>query len=305
MALEEYVRETQIRENSGAGAARQGAGRGQRRAVLLRAASRRHPPALRFPPGNRRRAGILGRSQRPHARPRARKHLAAQVEDHPFEYGDFEGNIPAGNYGAGSVMLWDRGTFELLGDGPAEEQIARGDLKFRLHGEKLNGDFALVLHEGPRQGQRVAAHQEARCRSPCPAGTWSTTPVACFPAAPSRRSREDLPARKTKQKTAGDPQREWKSSARGTRLPRPSPAPRRRPRQSRQSIPRRSRRREGRHAHRHRAHESHAGHAPPRGDEWLFEVKWDGVRAICFHRATKRCAWSRAPAIPASDNIPN
>src|SRR5664279_1809889 len=64
------------------------------------------------------------------------KHLAAHVEDHPIDYGDFEGNIPAGNYGAGSVMLWDRGTFDLLGGVPAEEQLARGDLKFRLHGQK-------------------------------------------------------------------------------------------------------------------------------------------------------------------------
>src|SRR6266481_10209493 len=67
----------------------------------------------------------------------APKHLAAHVEDHPLEYGSFEGNIPAGNYGAGSVMLWDRGTWELLGDVDAEAQLARGDLKFRLHGEKL------------------------------------------------------------------------------------------------------------------------------------------------------------------------
>src|SRR5580704_14925008 len=74
----------------------------------------------------------------------ALKHFAAHVEDHPVEYGDFEGTIPAGNYGAGSVMLWDRGTFTLLGDTGGVEQIARGDLKFQLHGEKLNGEFALV-----------------------------------------------------------------------------------------------------------------------------------------------------------------
>jgi bifunctional non-homologous end joining protein LigD len=74
----------------------------------------------------------------------AMKHFAAMVEDHPISYGDFEGNIPKGNYGAGSVMLWDRGTFELIGEESAEAQIARGDLKFRLHGEKLSGTWALV-----------------------------------------------------------------------------------------------------------------------------------------------------------------
>ncbi len=81
------------------------------------------------------------------------KFLAAKVEDHPLEYGEFEGSIPAGNYGAGSVMLWDRGTWDLLGDKPVEEQLARGDLKFRLHGEKLNGDFALVHMKGRGKGQ--------------------------------------------------------------------------------------------------------------------------------------------------------
>src|SRR5450755_2028279 len=72
------------------------------------------------------------------------KLLAAKVEDHPLDYGDFEGNIPANNYGAGSVMLWDRGAWELLGDAPVDQQLARGDLKFRLHGEKLKGEFAIV-----------------------------------------------------------------------------------------------------------------------------------------------------------------
>ncbi len=82
----------------------------------------------------------------------APKRLAAMVEDHPLEYGDFEGNIPKGQYGGGSVMLWDRGTFELLGDLPALKQIERGDLKFRLNGEKLNGEFAIVLMKGRGKG---------------------------------------------------------------------------------------------------------------------------------------------------------
>src|SRR6476469_10758401 len=60
------------------------------------------------------------------------KRLAAHVEDHPIEYGDFEGNIPAGNYGGGRVMLWDCGDFEVLSDMPPLDQLARGDLKFRL-----------------------------------------------------------------------------------------------------------------------------------------------------------------------------
>ncbi len=93
------------------------------------------------------------------------KHLAMHVEDHPLDYGSFEGNIPKGEYGGGSVMLWDRGSFELLGDAPALAQIERGDFKFRLHGEKLRGEFALVLMRGPRQGQRMAADQEERRRS--------------------------------------------------------------------------------------------------------------------------------------------
>ena len=80
------------------------------------------------------------------------KQLAMHVEDHPLSYGDFEGNIPKGNYGAGSVMLWDYGTFEVLKDGDGEAQLARGDLKFRAHGQKMKGEFALVLMKGRGKG---------------------------------------------------------------------------------------------------------------------------------------------------------
>ncbi|ACD16266.1 DNA ligase D [Paraburkholderia phytofirmans] len=73
------------------------------------------------------------------------KRLAVHVEDHPVEYGSFEGEIPPGNYGAGSVIVWDRGTWEPVG-GAAEaaRSYAAGKLKFHLHGEKLHGGWTLV-----------------------------------------------------------------------------------------------------------------------------------------------------------------
>src|SRR5262249_39193032 len=74
----------------------------------------------------------------------ADKRLAVMTEDHPLEYGGFEGNIPEGSYGAGTVMVWDRGSFLLEGTLSVEEQIKKGDLKFTLNGEKLRGSFVLV-----------------------------------------------------------------------------------------------------------------------------------------------------------------
>jgi bifunctional non-homologous end joining protein LigD len=81
------------------------------------------------------------------------KRLAVQVEDHPLEYGDFEGTIPAGNYGAGVVSVWDSGTFEVLGEATAEQQLARGDFKFQLHGSKLMGNFALVRMKSSKKNE--------------------------------------------------------------------------------------------------------------------------------------------------------
>jgi len=72
----------------------------------------------------------------------ADKRLAVQVEDHPIEYGDFEGTIPKGQYGGGSVMVWDFGEWEPLED--ADKGLAEGHLKFNLKGQKLHGRWALV-----------------------------------------------------------------------------------------------------------------------------------------------------------------
>ncbi len=84
------------------------------------------------------------------------KHLAMRVEDHPFDYRDFEGLIPEGEYGGGTVIVWDRGTYEPLGDFKGKRamekellrQLESGSLKLRLHGEKLRGEYALVKTKG-------------------------------------------------------------------------------------------------------------------------------------------------------------
>jgi len=96
----------------------------------------------------------------------ADKRLAMQVEDHPVSYFDFEGIIPEGNYGAGTVMVWDVGTWEPLSpqpvkgkfvpgtDAEASEMLKKGDFKLRLHGKKLKGDFALIHMRSRRPGSK-------------------------------------------------------------------------------------------------------------------------------------------------------
>jgi bifunctional non-homologous end joining protein LigD len=84
------------------------------------------------------------------------KRLAMEVEDHPIEYNKFEGTIPEGEYGAGTVMLWDRGTYEAEDAGGIEslrEGYERGDLKIVLHGERLQGGWVLVRMKRPGRPQ--------------------------------------------------------------------------------------------------------------------------------------------------------
>src|SRR4051794_14121087 len=80
----------------------------------------------------------------------ADKRLAMHVEDHPIDYGGFEGIIPAGEYGGGTVMVWDRGTWHPQGD--PRKGYAEGHMKFTLEGEKLRGSWALVRTRGSRYG---------------------------------------------------------------------------------------------------------------------------------------------------------
>jgi bifunctional non-homologous end joining protein LigD len=180
------------------------------------------------------------------------KRLAVLVEDHPLEYGEFEGNIPPGNYGAGSVMLWDRGTYELLGEGGVEEQFARGDLKFRLNGTKLKGAFALVRMKGRGKGNEwllIKKKDEAAQAGWDPeAFAWSVL---------TGRMQEEI-ARELPARTRTDP-----APQRPTSASVPGAVRAEMPREVTPML-------------------AVAAEKPPAEPGWLYEIKWDGVRALCF-----------------------
>jgi len=100
----------------------------------------------------------------------ADKRLAVEVEDHPLDYGDFEGTIPAGEYGGGTVQLWDRGYWIPEGSKSPEESLRSGDLKFTLEGERLHGSWVLVRIRNDRTGGKrtnwlLIKHRDASARS--------------------------------------------------------------------------------------------------------------------------------------------
>ena len=168
MALDEYQRKrdfTKSPEPAGKKRKRAASAQGQA-ALLLRAEASGQPSALRLPARAQRRAALVGRAEGAVARSEDQR-LAMHVEDHPIEYGTFEGVIPEG-YGAGIVMLWDRGTWTPEVD-DVDAALKKGDLKFTLDGYKLKGSWVLVRTRGygridaaGRQRQELAAHQAPR-----------------------------------------------------------------------------------------------------------------------------------------------
>jgi bifunctional non-homologous end joining protein LigD len=98
------------------------------------------------------------------------KRLAVEVEDHPLDYGDFEGTIPKGEYGGGTVQLWDRGYWAPEGGKSPEEALQSGDLKFTLEGKRLQGSWVLVRLKGDRFGGKqtnwlLIKHRDQAARS--------------------------------------------------------------------------------------------------------------------------------------------
>ncbi len=177
----------------------------------------------------------------------SKKSLAMMTEDHPIEYATFEGVIPKGNYGAGSMMLWDRGTYELLGDASAEEQLARGDFKFHLHGEKLKGDFAIVKIKSSKANEWLLLKKKDAFAIP----GWDPEDHAISVA--TGRTQEEIAREHPAAEEAPTRHRSIKGAVKAPMPKNISPML------------------------------AQIGKGPPpSSDDWIFEVKWDGVRAICY-----------------------
>ena len=169
------------------------------------------------------------------------RRMAVHVEDHPIEYFDFEGVIPAKQYGSGDVIVWDWGTWEP--EAPTldpRKAVADGELKFRLHGEKVKGRFTIVrTSRRPGRRRRAPPSRTTRASSGCsstrrtrprsPAGTPRTTRRASRPAGPTTRSRPTATPSGTARRRPRPPRSTWpaprprRSPPASTRCSRPSP----------------------------------------------------------------------------------
>jgi bifunctional non-homologous end joining protein LigD len=215
------------------------------------------------------------------------KRLAIQVEDHPFEYRDFEGTIPKGQYGGGTVMVWDKGYWVPHGD--VGRDLQGGHLKFELHGEKLCGNWALIRMHGQNGRSDKASwllikENDKFARDSSAEAITSEAPGS----AASGRSLEEIAAAKDRVwnsnhengKVAAKPANREKRSARAA----VTPGERRKPNRERElsKIPR----------------ERFPGFVPPelaqttatapRGDGWIHELKLDGYRIQIHVQAEKK-----------------
>jgi bifunctional non-homologous end joining protein LigD len=183
------------------------------------------------------------------------RRLAMHVEDHPLDYRDFEGNIPEGQYGAGNVIVWDRGTYSLAeGDDPADE-IAHGKIKFVLHGKKLRGEFTLVKIK-PRESEHGDPWLLIKDRD-----------ERADPRYDPAEHPESVKSGKTLDDVAHDPRaRTWQSK----QSARSATAARRATNVKRDPLP-----------HPKSLMLATLVEKPFDDPGWLFEIKWDGYRALC------------------------
>ena len=182
----------------------------------------------------------------------AERRLAVHVEDHPLDYGSFEGVIPKGEYGGGTVMLWDRGSWEPSGDPAAD--YAAGKLKFRLHGERLRGGWTLVRMGGKAKEKQdlwllIKERDEARPLTAASLATASDDERSVL----SGRTMDEIAAAPGAG-LAAEPRR-WRDTKRATARPAAS--------QPLAFVP---------------PQLATLAAEAPAGQEWLHEIKYDGYR---------------------------
>jgi bifunctional non-homologous end joining protein LigD len=213
------------------------------------------------------------------------KRLAMEVEDHPLSYAGFEGDIPAGNYGAGHVDIFDHGTWEPVGD--AHEGFAKGDLKFILHGNILRGSWVLVRtrKQGSKQQWLLIKHRDefaAALEADDFVDAKTDRPAAKTATRPKTVKKKTAASRAT----ASAPIATQAAATRQTRA-------RKLPRAKAETI-------------KNEAFEPELCRlrdAPPAGDDWLHEVKWDGYRLLATVVKGKPRLWSRN-AIEWTEKVP-
>ena len=200
------------------------------------------------------------------------RRLAMEVEDHPIDYNTFEGTIPKGQYGGGTVMLWDRGTYtadESDGDDEAilRREYAAGKMSFTLHGERLHGSFALIRTRGAGDKPQwlLMKHRDAHARSGADIVAEIVTSVD------TGRTMDEI---------AGGKSRVWQSNRSDGAKPSKAAA---RSRDEERAAPKR--RVPSRRAVSSAALEpmyASIGQEIPTGSGWTFEPKYDGIRVLAF-----------------------
>ena len=201
------------------------------------------------------------------------RRLAMEVEDHPIEYNTFEGTIPKGQYGGGTVMLWDRGTYtadESDGDDEAtlRREYAAGKMSFTLHGERLQGSFALIRTRGSADKPQwlLMKHRDAHAREGKDIVAEIVTSVD------TGRTMEEIAGGKSRVWQSDRPNGAKPSRAATKKTVEEEPVARARKAPSRRAVS--STALEPMYAS--------VGQEIPTGSGWVFEPKYDGIRVLAF-----------------------